>query len=90
MSHAPVGSDPPVRLSGEQGASPFSLPGVTPGQNDAAGGIGLGGGVRYCVCIKGCICIQLHTRITNCAVWFIRGLCLNGLFLETTPERGFE
>lgn len=52
MSHAPVGSDPPVRLSGEQGASPFSLPGVTPGQNDAAGGIGLGGGVRYCVCIK--------------------------------------
>lgn len=37
-------------------------------------------------CIKGCICIQLFSCITNCAVWFIRSLCLNGLFLETTPE----
>lgn len=34
-SHAPVGSD---SLSGEQGASPFSLAGVTLGQNDAAVG----------------------------------------------------
>lgn len=40
--------------------------------------------VRCCVCIKGCIYIQLFTCITNRAVCFIRRPCLNGLFLETT------